>query len=164
MFLNILRISASNVLKMFLNIIVSIGCSFVIFHSHKSTGSKSPLFLASTCLPRKEYKINKKKKDKVVHAQHYRQCCTDENFTKLQVISMILCSIQNKSSSPFLSLGYVLSMFLNLRHFLKKKVIKMSVCFFLNAYLKSPQQCTRKSTPFEQILQSMTITTEFNRS
>ena len=29
MFLNILRISASNVLKMFLNIIVSIGCAVV---------------------------------------------------------------------------------------------------------------------------------------
>ena len=32
MFLNILRISASNVLKMFLNIIVSIGCT-VVFSS-----------------------------------------------------------------------------------------------------------------------------------
>ena len=30
MFLNILRISASNVLKMFINIIVSIGCAVVI--------------------------------------------------------------------------------------------------------------------------------------
>ena len=33
MFLNILRITASNVLKMFLNIIVGVGCTFVIFHS-----------------------------------------------------------------------------------------------------------------------------------
>ena len=35
MFLNILRTSASTVFKMFLNIIVSIGCAFVIFHSYK---------------------------------------------------------------------------------------------------------------------------------
>ena len=39
MFLNILRISASNVLKMFLNKIVSIGFAVVIFNSYKSTGS-----------------------------------------------------------------------------------------------------------------------------
>ena len=32
-FFNILRISASNVLEMFLNIIVSIGCAIVILHS-----------------------------------------------------------------------------------------------------------------------------------
>ena len=35
MFLNILRISASNVLKMFLNIVDSTGCTFVIFQLHK---------------------------------------------------------------------------------------------------------------------------------
>ena len=40
MLLNIsLRISASNVLKMFINIIVSIGRAAVIFHSYKPTGS-----------------------------------------------------------------------------------------------------------------------------
>ena len=39
MFLNILRISASNVLKMSLNIIVSVWCTFVIFHLHKPTES-----------------------------------------------------------------------------------------------------------------------------
>ena len=38
--LNILSFSASNVLKMFLNIIVSIGCTFVIFHLYKPTGIK----------------------------------------------------------------------------------------------------------------------------
>ena len=37
--LNILRISDSTVLQTFLNITVNIGCTFVIFHSHKSTGS-----------------------------------------------------------------------------------------------------------------------------
>ena len=37
-FLNILRISASNVLRMFFNITVSNGCAFLIFHSHKPTG------------------------------------------------------------------------------------------------------------------------------
>ena len=36
MFLNILIISASNVLKTFLNIIVSIGCTFVNFLLKKS--------------------------------------------------------------------------------------------------------------------------------
>ena len=35
MFLNILRISASNVLKMFLNVVVTIGCAVVIFLSYK---------------------------------------------------------------------------------------------------------------------------------
>ena len=37
MFLNILRISHSNVLEMFLNVIV--GCAVFIFHSYKPTGS-----------------------------------------------------------------------------------------------------------------------------
>ena len=45
MFLNILRISASNVLKTFQNIIVSIGCTSVIFYSHKPTGSINTLYL-----------------------------------------------------------------------------------------------------------------------
>ena len=39
------------------------------------------------------------------------------NTTGKQINSMILCSMQNKSSSPFHSLGYVLSAFLNLGHF-----------------------------------------------
>ena len=39
MFLNVLRISASNVFKIFLNKIVSIGFAVVIFDSHKPTGS-----------------------------------------------------------------------------------------------------------------------------
>ena len=40
MFLNILRISASNVLKTFFNVIVSIGCTVSVscyFHSQKPT-------------------------------------------------------------------------------------------------------------------------------
>ena len=40
MFSNILKISASNVLKTFFkNISVRIGCTFVVFQSHKPTGS-----------------------------------------------------------------------------------------------------------------------------
>ena len=39
MFLDTLRISVSNVLKMSLNIVVSTGCTFVIFYSHRPTGS-----------------------------------------------------------------------------------------------------------------------------
>ena len=40
MFLNILGISASNVLEMLLNTVVSIGCTFIICHSLvKPTGS-----------------------------------------------------------------------------------------------------------------------------
>ena len=46
MFLDILRISASNVLKTLLNIIVSIGYTFVVFHLHKPTGSiNTPLLI-----------------------------------------------------------------------------------------------------------------------
>ena len=46
MVLNVLRISASSVLKMSLNIVVSIGCAIVIFHSYKSTEStNNTLFL-----------------------------------------------------------------------------------------------------------------------
>ena len=44
MFLNILRISVSNVLKTFLNIIVSIGCAVVLFHSYKLNGSTNRFF------------------------------------------------------------------------------------------------------------------------
>ena len=40
MFLNILRISALNVLKtFFINKTVTIGCAVTIFHSHKPTGN-----------------------------------------------------------------------------------------------------------------------------
>ena len=39
------------------------------------------------------------------------------NISRETNFSMILCSIQNKSSSPFLSLGYVLRVFLNLGRF-----------------------------------------------
>ena len=39
MFLYILRVSVSNVLKTFLNIIVTIGCAVVIFYWCKPTGS-----------------------------------------------------------------------------------------------------------------------------
>ena len=45
MFLNILRSSATNVLKMFLNIAVNIVCKVVIFHSYKPTGSTKTLSL-----------------------------------------------------------------------------------------------------------------------
>ena len=38
-FKNILNTSASNFLRMFLNITVSIGCAVVIYHSHKPIGS-----------------------------------------------------------------------------------------------------------------------------
>ena len=56
MFLNILRISASNVLKMFLYIIVTIGCTFAIFHSHKQTGSINTLNkLTATLAGEKQY-------------------------------------------------------------------------------------------------------------
>ena len=37
--LNTLRISALSVFETFLNIAVSLGCTFVIFHSYKPTGN-----------------------------------------------------------------------------------------------------------------------------
>ena len=40
---NILRISALDVLKLFLNVIVSIGGAIVIFHSYKPTGGTNAL-------------------------------------------------------------------------------------------------------------------------
>ena len=45
MFLDILRISVSNVLKMFLNIIVSIGCAVLIFHSYKQMAGEKIISL-----------------------------------------------------------------------------------------------------------------------
>ena len=39
MFLNILRISASNVFETFLNMVVIVECTVVVFYSHKPTGS-----------------------------------------------------------------------------------------------------------------------------
>ena len=57
MFLNILRISASNVLKtFFINIfvIVSIGCTSVIFHSRKPTGSINTLYQLPASLASKK--------------------------------------------------------------------------------------------------------------
>ena len=42
--LKYLRVSASNVLEMFLNIIISIGCAVVVFHSYKPIRSTNTLF------------------------------------------------------------------------------------------------------------------------
>ena len=44
MFLNILRISALNVLKMFVNTLAGTGSAVVIFHSYKPTGSINTLY------------------------------------------------------------------------------------------------------------------------
>ena len=44
MFSNILRISAANVLKMLLKVIVCIGRAVVIFQSYKPTGSTNTLY------------------------------------------------------------------------------------------------------------------------
>ena len=46
------------------------------------------------------------------------------NINRETNCSMILCSIQSKSSFPFLSLGYVLSMFLNLGYFSVLRLVK----------------------------------------
>ena len=57
MFLSILRISASNVLKMVLNIVASIAFTVVIFHSIKPTGSTNTLYcieLAALSWPRQQ--------------------------------------------------------------------------------------------------------------
>ena len=55
MFLTILRISASNILKMFLNIIVGSGCAGIIFHSYKQTGSTGTFIkLAATLADKNE--------------------------------------------------------------------------------------------------------------
>ena len=48
------------------------------------------------------------------------------NISRETKMSMILCSIQSKSSSPFLSPGYVFSMFLNFEHF-QPRVFKKEV-------------------------------------
>ena len=69
---------------------------------------------------RKKHNNNKSERfqNKVVHAQHYQRSCTDEfKHRARKRNSIILCSIQYKSPSPFLSLGYVFIMFLNLGHF-----------------------------------------------
>ena len=58
MFLNISRISASNVLRKFLNITVNIGCTFVVFYSHKPTGSIN--LAAIPCSATKKYIISRK--------------------------------------------------------------------------------------------------------
>ena len=51
MFLNVLRISTSNVLKIFFqNLIVSIGCSVIILHSLKPNGSTYTLTLEDISL------------------------------------------------------------------------------------------------------------------
>ena len=55
MFSNILRISASSVLKMFLNITVSTVCTVVIFKSYKRTGNtNTPHWMAATLAGKKE--------------------------------------------------------------------------------------------------------------
>ena len=55
MFVNILRISVSNVLETFLNIIVGIGCAGVIFHSYRPTRSTRTFTkLATTLASNKE--------------------------------------------------------------------------------------------------------------
>ena len=62
MFLNILRISGSNVLKTFFNIIVSNGCVAAIFHSYKPNASTNTLYYLATTQAgkKKNIIINKK--------------------------------------------------------------------------------------------------------
>ena len=54
----------------------------------------------------------------------------------MYIISVILCSFQNNSSSPFLIPGYVLRIFLNFVYFSVlrscKKFIKKSVIFYIH--------------------------------
>ena len=60
-------------------------------------------------------------KNKALHAQHYRRCCT------LSPWFCPVCLNQNEtSSSHFLSLGYVLSMFLRFGQFLASCSYKKS--------------------------------------
>ena len=108
MILNILRISASSFLQMFLNMIVSIGSSFVISHSHNI--NRQHKSLPCRCPGRQESNIISKNdlKQSCTHTTlYYRRYCTDNKVFPC----MILYSIQNSSSSPFLSLEYVLRMF-----------------------------------------------------
>ena len=51
---NFWRISALNVTETFLNIIVSIGCAVVVFHSYKPTGSTITLYWISRYHDRQE--------------------------------------------------------------------------------------------------------------
>ena len=55
---------------------ISAGCTFVIFHSHKPTGSMKPLYqLAAIFAGKKKYNNNVKSKtfeNKVEHGKQYR--------------------------------------------------------------------------------------------
>ena len=64
------------------------------------------------------------------------------NINEKQIISVRLCSIQEKSSLPFLSLEYVLSTFLNFGHFsascsYKKRFLKKKSLFELSEKYKA---------------------------
>ena len=57
------------------------------------------------------------------------------NMSEKQIISVILSSIQNKSSPPFLRLGYVLGMFLNFEQFSASRS-------YIECYYKTKIECT----------------------
>ena len=65
---------------------------------------------------------------------------------KKQIISNVFCCTRHKSFSPFLSLGYVLSMFLNFEHFSALRFYrKDSTHAHLSTFVLTPR-CLRMST------------------
>ena len=81
MFLNILRISASNVLKMFLNIIVSIGCYFPFVQTSRKYKYDQFIELVATLVCKKKNIIINKKRFKTNLYVHNTKgdVATDEN-------------------------------------------------------------------------------------
>ena len=107
MFLNILRILASNVFKTFLNIIVSIGRTLVIFHSHKPTGSINSLY--GIPWPG-EYKLNTHNAIDVVAMRNIRRE-TNCFHNLAQYPKQKFFAFQFLSLGTFLACSYILGIF-----------------------------------------------------
>ena len=105
MFSNIsYTISASKVLKTFLNIFVSIECAVVMFHSYKQVDRKDQCALLINRYSIWQESnvilinlINKKHlKYKVVHAQQRMWCCIYEHLLRETNYFQDLCNMQNR--------------------------------------------------------------------
>ena len=115
---NILEISASIVLKTLLNRIVGIGCTSVIFHSDKPTGSINKLYqLAAVSWPARVQFLKQYEKLYIYNTIGDVAMTPNISQETNYFHNFLVGSIQNKSSSPFLCFGCVLSMFLNFVYF-----------------------------------------------
>ena len=145
-----------------INIIVSIRCAVVIFHLYKPIRSTN-MFSLNWPLPwlaRKKYNkciVQNDFKTNLYMHNTKGNVVLMNNLAKIKIIlkSMVLCNIQNNSSSPILNLGMsVLGMFLSFGHFLAS-------CSYKKSSYKNRVYVRRGGSDLRKLLNLFMITQDY---